>query len=414
MAKNMENRIKAYEPSKVSEDFSNFFLYPQLNLFQGPQNIEELVTNFIKYKEEKARKEGAEETIKSIITAIRQEIDGYIGLITKIVDFVYDAAPKKIGSADFKIEEIRTNFCFETKAINVLFIIDANLDNGKFSFIQETFIRRYPQEVIGMMKKKSNIIGIIPGRMASSRFPGKPLVKIQGIPMIGHVYFRSMMCKSLDSIYIATCDEEIARYAASIGCEAIMTADTHERASDRAKEAILKIELETGKKTDIAVMIQGDEPMLYPEMIDEVIRPLIEDDSVSVSNLMAPLKTEEEENDPNVVKVVIDSKSDALYFSRESIPSRKKSKTKPIMYKQIAIIPFRRDMLIRFNELKPMPLENIESIDMLRLLEHGYKVRMVPTKFEIYGVDTPDDREKVERLMDNDVLFKKYQKAIQV
>jgi hypothetical protein len=161
MTKNMENRIKTYEPSKVSEDFSNFLIYPQLNLFQGPQNIEELVTNFIKYKEEKARKEGAEETVKSIITAIRQEINNYIGLITKIVDFVYEAASKKIGSADFKVEEIRTNFCFETRAINVLFIIDANFDN-EFSFslllneVEKTVLQRegFVADMLYINKKK--------------------------------------------------------------------------------------------------------------------------------------------------------------------------------------------------------------------------------------------------------------------
>lgn len=125
----MENRLKAYEPAKISEDFSSYLLCSRLNLFQGPQDIERLVSDFIKDKEEKARKEGAEEAVKSIITAIRQGIDNYIALITKIVDFVYDAASKKLGSVDFKIEEIRTNFCFETKAINILFIIDANFDN---------------------------------------------------------------------------------------------------------------------------------------------------------------------------------------------------------------------------------------------------------------------------------------------
>ena len=265
-----------------------------------------------------------------------------------------------------------------------------------------------------MKKKTLNIIGIIPGRMASTRFPGKPLAVICGIPMIGHVYFRSRMSKSLKRLYIATCDKEIADYAASIGCEAIMTYDKHERASDRAKEAMLKIEAESGEKADIAVMIQGDEPMLFPEMIDEAVRPLMEDGAILVSNLMAPLKARSEQDDPNVVKVVVDAKSDALYFSREPVPSRKKAKGDTIMYKQIAIIPFRREMLVKFNGLAPTPLEITESVDMLRLLEHGYKVRMVPTRYEIYGVDTPADREKVERLMEVDKLFAIYSKAISV
>lgn len=258
----------------------------------------------------------------------------------------------------------------------------------------------------------SRIIGIIPGRMASTRFPGKPLARICGIPMIGHVYMRSKMCALLRDVYLATCDKEIADYALSVGCKAIMTSDKHERASDRTKEAMIKIEEMTGKKIDIAVMIQGDEPMLYPEMIDEALRPLMDDSSVLVSNLMAPLKTREEQDDTNIVKAVVDGRSDALYFSREPIPFRKKTKNAVAMYKQIAIIPFRRDMLIKFNELPATPLEIIESVDMLRLLEHGYKVRMVPTRFEIYGVDTPADLAKVEALMADDRLFQKYRKAI--
>ena len=259
--------------------------------------------------------------------------------------------------------------------------------------------------------RKDTIIGIIPGRMASTRFPGKPLAKICGIPMIGHVYLRSKLSKMLQEVYIATCDKVIADYAASIGCKAIMTSDKHERASDRAKEAMLKIEDMTGKKIDIAVMIQGDEPMLFPEMIDEVTMPLVKDDSIEVANLTAPLKAAEED-DPNVVKAVVDIKGDALYFSRSPIPSRKKAKANVTIYKQIAIIPFRRPALLRFNELSATPLEIIESVDMLRLLEHGYKVRMVPTRFEIYGVDIPADLAKVEALMANDRLFQKYRKVL--
>ena len=254
-----------------------------------------------------------------------------------------------------------------------------------------------------------NIVGIIPGRMASSRFPGKPLAKICGIPMIGHVYFRSKMCKTLNDVYVATCDEDIAQYVHSIGGGAIMTANTHERASDRAAEALVKIEEATGRRVDVAVMIQGDEPMLYPQMIDEALKPLLEDDSVSVVNLMSLLKSREEQEDENVVKVVVDNNHDALYFSREPIPSRKKAKKDVVScHKQIAIIPFRRDFLFIFNQLSPTPLEIIESVDMLRFLEHGYKVKMVLTEYDTYGVDTPSDLIRVERLMQANEVFLKY------
>ena len=251
-------------------------------------------------------------------------------------------------------------------------------------------------------------IGIIPARMASSRLPGKPMVSILGIPMVGHVYFRSKMSRALDEVYIATCDKDICDYADSIGATGIMTADTHERATDRSAEAMEKIEAMTGKKADIIVMIQGDEPLLVPQMIDEVIAPLRDDPEVMVANLMSPLKNQKEHEDPNEVKVVVDKNGFALYFSREPIPSTKKGGTDIPMMRQLCIIPFRRDFLLTFNNLPPTPLEIIESIDMLRLLEHGYKVKVVPTESDTYSVDTPEDLAKVEQLMKNDSLVAQY------
>lgn len=252
------------------------------------------------------------------------------------------------------------------------------------------------------------IIGIIPARMASSRFPGKPLAEIRGIPMIGHVYFRSKMSNLLDEVYIATCDQEIMEYARSIGAPAIMTSASHERASDRAAEAMQKIEADLEEKMDIVVMIQGDEPMIYPEMIDDAVRPLQQDPTILVSNLMARLGTKDEHEDPNEVKVVVDQEGFALYFSREAIPSRKKGVVDVPMLKQVCIIPFRRDFLLKFNNLKPTPLEIIESVDMLRVLEHGYKVKMVMSDHHTYSVDTPEDLECVNFNMVHDELMKQY------
>src|SRR3990167_9459525 len=133
--------------------------------------------------------------------------------------------------------------------------------------------------------------------MASSRFPGKPLARILGIPMVGHVYFRSKMSGALDELYVATCDREIADYIESVGGKVVMTKRAHQRACDRAAEALLKIEIETGAQAEIAVMIQGDEPMLVPEMIEEVLRPMLKDSAVGVVNLMSPLKSEAESNE---------------------------------------------------------------------------------------------------------------------
>jgi len=226
--------------------------------------------------------------------------------------------------------------------------------------------------------------------------------------MVGHVYFRSKMCKLLDEVYVATCDREIADYTEGAGGKAVMTADTHQRASDRTAEAVLKIEEATGRRIDIVAMIQGDEPMLRPEMIDEAVQPIIDDESVVVTNLMAPLKTSEEHYDMNEIKVVVDRQNNALYFSREPIPCRRQGGDDVPKLKQVCIIPFRRDFLLLYNELEPTPLEIAESIDMNRVLEHGYGVKMEPTECDVYSVDTEEDRQRVEALMANDDLLPSY------
>lgn len=210
-----------------------------------------------------------------------------------------------------------------------------------------------------------NIIAIIPARMGSSRFPGKPLADIHGIPMVGHVTIRTAMCKELSSTWIATCDQVVMDYAASAGLKAVMTADTHVRCTTRTAEAMLKIEEMTGQRADIVVMVQGDEPMITPDMIDAAVEPMLKDPSINVVNLMADLATEEEFEDPNEVKVVTDLNGDALYFSREPIPSRRKGTPHVPMHKQVCIIPFRRDYLLKFNAMDECPLEIIESVDMM-------------------------------------------------
>ena len=258
------------------------------------------------------------------------------------------------------------------------------------------------------MKKNLAMVAIIPARMASTRFPGKPLAKIRGVPMVGHCYFRSKMAKRLDEVYVATCDKEIADYVESIGGKAVMTADTHTRCSERTAEALEYIEKERGGKVDIVVMIQGDEPMLRPEMIDEAVQPMLDDDSIQVVNLMAPLKNAEEHDSINEVKVVVDLNNFALYFSREGIPSRRKGGEDVRKLKQVCIIPYRRDFLLKFNQMEPTPLEIAESVDMMRIIEHGYRVKMVPTHADVYSVDTEEDRRQVEELMAGDDLMARY------
>ena len=253
-----------------------------------------------------------------------------------------------------------------------------------------------------------NIIAIVPARMGSSRFPGKPLADIHGVPMVGHVTIRTAMCKTLTATYIATCDEQIMDYAAKRGLKAVMTSDKHTRCTDRTAEAMLKIEKELGLTADIVVMVQGDEPMVTPGMIEAAVKPMLDDPSLPVVNLMADLASVEEFEDPSEVKVVTDLKSNALYFSREPIPSRKKGVTDVPMKKQVCIIPFRRDYLLKFNSLPETPLEIIESVDMMRILENGDTVRMVPITERTLSVDTPEDLRRVVALMEKDGLRKEY------
>ena len=244
--------------------------------------------------------------------------------------------------------------------------------------------------------------------MASTRFPNKPMALINGIPMIGHCYYRTNMCKTLMGTYIATCDDEIHDYIQSIGGKSIMTSDTHERASDRVAEAMLNIESEYNITLDIVVMVQGDEPMITPEMIDKSIEPFLKDESIQIVNLMTKIDTLDEFEDPNEVKVVVNEKSDAIYFSREPIPSRKKGFESVPMYKQVCIIPFTRKALINFNNTPETELERIESVDMLRVIENGDSVHMVKVDQNTYSVDTEIDRQRVEQCLLDDPLLKLY------
>lgn len=253
-------------------------------------------------------------------------------------------------------------------------------------------------------------IAIIPARMAATRFPNKPLAKIMGIPMIGHIYKRAIFEPIFNDVYIATCDIEIYDYIHSIGGKAVMTSSTHERCTDRTAEALLKIEAITKEKFDIVGMVQGDEPLVVPQIFKDALRALGSSPDLPMVNIMGDITTKEEFESPNTVKVVIDHNSNALYFSREPIPSTKKFNGDFPKYKQTGMIFFRRDTLIEFNEMPPTLLEKIESVDMLRILEHGKKIKMVATANVCLGVDVPEDVLKVEEHMRSDPYFAEYRK----
>jgi 3-deoxy-manno-octulosonate cytidylyltransferase (CMP-KDO synthetase) len=246
--------------------------------------------------------------------------------------------------------------------------------------------------------KSQKVLAIIPARMGSTRFPGKPMAKIMGKPMIGHVYENVANCDLLTKTVVATCDLEIKDYIESINGNAIMTGTHHERASDRCAEALGYIENLDKKHYDIIVMVQGDEPMVHPEMIREVVQPMLENDEILVANLLGDIESIEEFEDKNCIKVVCDKQSNALYFSREPIPTSSNNDEIP-MKKQICIIPFRRDFLLEYTNLTPTPLEIAESIDMMRVLEYGLKVKMIPTRHQTHAVDTKNDLAYVEKIM---------------
>ena len=224
------------------------------------------------------------------------------------------------------------------------------------------------------------------------------MAKILGKPMVGHVFHNVKKNKLITDLAVATCDVEISDYIESIGGKPVMTGSHHERASERCAEALEILEQEGKERFDIVVIVQGDEPMIHPRMIEEAVQPMLEDPEILVTNLLGEIKSTEEFEDTNCIKVVCDLRGNALYFSREPIPSRSKIDKIP-MGKQVCVIPFRRDFLLEYTRMKPTPLEIAESVDMMRILEHGFKVRMVRTQYDTLAVDTPDDLKWVETIM---------------
>jgi len=253
-----------------------------------------------------------------------------------------------------------------------------------------------------------NII-IIPSRMASTRFKNKPMTELLGMPMIGHCYLRSKMVKNIDEVFVATCDKEIYEYIITIGGQCIMTSMSHTRASTRTAEALEKIEKRDGIKIPIVIMVQGDEPAISPDTISKIVKAF-DNKEVQIVNLMSSLNTKEELRDNNNVKVVVNKDSDALYFSREPIPSLWSGDLNIPRYMQTGIIAFRRDALVKFNSIKETILEQVESIDMNRVLESGGSVRMIHTSDKTLGVDVIEDVKIAEAMLAKDSVTKRYLK----
>lgn len=249
-----------------------------------------------------------------------------------------------------------------------------------------------------------SIVAIIPARMASSRFPDKPLKHILGLSMIEHVRRRVSLCNILDDVIVATCDKEIADEIEHFGGKVAMTSDRHESCVDRVAEAALKLD------AGIVINVQGDMPLIHPGILESLVKPLIEDKGLLCTDVMGPIEDESEFYSPNIVKVVQDMSGNALYYSREPIPSLKKVSPEVEIpkNKQFGINAFRHSFLIKFTNLQRTTLEKIESVDMLRILENGYTVRLVSAPYPVVGVDMPEDLEKAEEMMKADPIFPLY------
>ena len=248
------------------------------------------------------------------------------------------------------------------------------------------------------------VVGI-PVRMGSTRFPGKPLCSIAGRPMIEHVYRRCELSKYTTGLFVAACDGEIQAAVQAFGGTVIMTDRGIQRPGLRVAAAAETLALHDD---DIVVVVQGDEPLVHPDMIDLAVQPLLDEPDVLVSNLCATL-SESEWTDPGEIKVVCDLRMNAMYMSRSPIPSIVHEEHRAAWWKQVCIMPFRWHFMKRFNhELSPTPLELQESVEMIRALQHGYKVRMVPSPFVSKSVDTEADRSLVEALMQADPIARLY------
>jgi 3-deoxy-manno-octulosonate cytidylyltransferase (CMP-KDO synthetase) len=244
------------------------------------------------------------------------------------------------------------------------------------------------------MSEKQNVTGVIPARYGSSRFPGKVLVEIAGKPMIQRVYQQASQSKMLDQLFVAVDDPRVLKCVEGFGGKAVMTKEGHPSGTDRIAEAVEKI------NTDIVVNIQGDQPLIDPNMIDEAVQPILEDRTIQISTIKTKI-SEAEFSDPAVVKVVVDENDFALYFSRALIPYPR-DKVDVNVYEHVGLYVYRKDFLLMISKLPQSYLEKIEMLEQLRVLERGYKIKVVETESNHaagVSVDTPEDIATVEKLI---------------
>ena len=236
------------------------------------------------------------------------------------------------------------------------------------------------------------VIAVIPARYQSTRFEGKPLVDIYGKPMIYHVYAGAKRAKGIQDVFVATDDERIRKAAEAFGAKVIMTSPEHKTGTDRISEAVSDLDV------DIVINVQGDEPLVHPQMLEQAMQPLWEDQSLCVTTLMSPIEEPGDFIDATVVKTVVDRKGNILFFSRSPIPYPK-TRQAYTAYKQVGLYAFRKKFLLEFASMPPTPLELIEGVELLRAVENGVPVRGVETHHKTISVDTLSDLFEVRKVM---------------
>ena len=242
------------------------------------------------------------------------------------------------------------------------------------------------------------ILGVIPARFSSTRFPGKVLAPIAGKTMLQHVYDRASLCSYLTSVIIATDDDRVYSAARKFGARVRLTRADHISGTDRAAEVA------SAEDAEIVVNIQGDEPLIDPAAIDAAILPLVHEPELVMGTLKKRIEDPREITDPNVVKVVTNGSGDAIYFSRCALPFEREKCGSTPFFKHIGLYVYQRDFLLAYSALPVGPLETAERLEQLRALENGFRIRVVETEYESLGVDTPEDLQRVSRLFDASIL----------
>ncbi len=242
-----------------------------------------------------------------------------------------------------------------------------------------------------------NAIGVIPARFGSTRFPKKVIADLNGKPIIQHIWENCKKAKMLDDLVIATDNDEVMEVIKSFGGKAVFTSPDHMTGTDRIAEVVNAIDV------NVIVNIQGDEPLIQAEMVDSLVRTILDHKNISMASLMKKMENLDEINNPNVVKVIVDKNGFAIYFSRSPIPYPRLKEEAKLYYKHLGIYAYTKDFLYEYTNLPKSYLEKCESLEQLRVLENGYKIKMVETKFDTIGVDTPDDLEKVKSRLEANV-----------